>query len=67
MLRKLAHSTEKKKARSLPYTTDEVDPGWTESLDVRSKSRALRGENVGPREKEGLPPTWSQKNESLGA
>lgn len=45
------------KARSLPYTVYKVDPGWRESLSVKSRARMLIGEHVGPRGKEGLPPT----------
>lgn len=62
MLRKLAHYTEKNKAD----TVYKVDPGWMESLNVKSKTRMLIGENVGPREKKGLLSMWPQKNEWLG-
>lgn len=54
MLRKLAHYIEKNKAGSLPYTVSRVDPGWMESPNMKSKTRILIGENIGPRGKDGL-------------
>lgn len=54
MLRKLPHDTKKNKARALPHTIYKVDSWWMKDLNVKSKTRTLIEENIGPAGKEEL-------------
>lgn len=43
-----------------------MDPGWTDSLHVKSRSRALRGDNVGPGAEGRTPSTMVSKERIIG-
>ena len=66
MLRTLAHSTEKDKAKSLPYTIYKVHLREMKRYNVKSKTKMLIEEVglMGPRGKEGLL-QHGLKNKSL--